>query len=114
MAVKDRWDNRPWLQRLGDSVSQLANVLLLNGMPDESISGRAWRNTALRRPPRRRWWVARLFAEALFWPIDRGQHCRLAYEQDIERARLRWVAAVQNARLDVSQKSSGARAVRLG
>lgn len=84
--IHDRWDTRPWLQRLGDAVSQLANVLLLNGMPDESISGRAWRNTALRRPPRRRWWVARLFAEALFWPIDRGQHCRLAYEQDLARS----------------------------
>jgi hypothetical protein len=24
--------------------------------------------------------------EALFWVLDKGQHCRLAYEQDIERS----------------------------
>jgi hypothetical protein len=50
-------------------------------MPDESLSGRAWRNR-----DDRRWRIVGLVAEALFWPLDRGEHCRLAYEQDISRA----------------------------
>lgn len=96
MSFRDRWDARPWPQRLGDAVSQLANVALLNGMTDESISGRAWRNTALRRaaglPVKRRWALLRALAEALFWPLDRGQHCRLAFEQDVSRATRRAAA----------------------
>jgi hypothetical protein len=83
--MPDRWDDRSYLQRLGDSVSQLINVALLNGMPDESVSGRAWRNTAMRSPPKMRWWLVRVAAEALFYFRDRGEHCRLAYEEDIER-----------------------------
>ena len=89
----DRWDDRQYLQRLGDAVSQLINVALLNGMTDESVSGRAFRNTTLRRHQgklvTRRWLFLRVAAEVLFWPIDRGDHCRLAYFEDIERSRLR-------------------------
>lgn len=72
----NRWDKRPYIQRLGDSLSQFANVLLLNGMTDESISGRSYRNTVLRErqglPVAWRWVVIRWLAEALFWPIDRA------------------------------------------
>lgn len=89
----DRWDARPYLQRLGDAISQLANVALANGMPDESLSGRSWRNTALRAaaglPVKRRWRAVRFAAEVLFWPLDRGDHCRTAFLQDIERSKLR-------------------------
>lgn len=89
----DRWDTRPYLQRLGDAISQLANVAFSNGMPDESLSGRAWRNTELRAraglPVADRWLLVRDAAELLFWPIDRGEHCRLAFEQDIRRSALR-------------------------
>lgn len=89
MQSRDRWDDRPYLQRLGDAISQLVNVALANGMPDESISGRAHRNTTMRVPVKQRWQIVAAVAEVLFWPVDRGQHCRLAYEQDIERSRLR-------------------------
>lgn len=96
----DRWDTRPYLQRLGDALSQLANVALANGMTDESLSGRAWRNTAMRaaagQPVKVRWWIVRLLAELLFWPIDRGDHCRTAFEQDIQRSALRAQAIASN------------------
>lgn len=88
-----RWDNRPYLQRLGDAISQLANVLLFDGAPDESLSGRSYQNTVLRnrlgRPVKLRWRVIRLLAELLFWPLDHWQHTESAYWQDIERATLR-------------------------
>jgi hypothetical protein len=86
-------DRRPYLQRVGDALSQAINVVLLNGDPDESISGRSYRMTALTTPSRNRWWIARWIAEAVFF-WERGQHTRLAYEQDLERARVR--AAVLN------------------
>lgn len=88
-----RWDTRSYIQRLGDSISQFANVLLLNGMTDESISGRSYRNTVLRerkgQPVAWRWRVVRFAAELLFWPIDRGGHTEAAFWQDVERSAAR-------------------------
>lgn len=66
------------LIRLGDAASQFFNVLLLDGDPNYSISGDAYR---LKRH-RLRW-----FIDALFAPWERD-HCRLAYEND------RWKAAL--------------------
>jgi len=91
--MTDRWDDRSYIPRLADAVSQFFNVALANGMPDETISGRTWRNTGLRwragQPAKWRWIVVYYIAEALFWPLDRGHHCRLAFEKDLERAVLR-------------------------
>lgn len=85
----DKWDDRSWLARLGDATSQFFNVLLFNGMPDESISGRSWRNTELKNPPLKRWYITRYAAEVLFWFRDRGNHCEAAFYEDIERSRKR-------------------------
>lgn len=97
----DRWDTRPYLQRLGDAVSQFVNVAIANGMPDESLSGRSYRNTTLRavtgKRVKRRWLAVRYVAEALFWPIDFGNHCRLAFEQDLARSALRSAVAQQHS-----------------
>jgi len=87
--VIDRWDLRPYPQRLGDAISQLANVALFNGMTDESLSGRAYRNTALANKPKLLWRAVAFCAEAFFWPIDRGEHCYRAFWEDIARSRLR-------------------------
>ena len=91
--MTDRWDTRPYLPRLGDALSQFVNVALANGMPDESLSGRAWRNTYIRakrgQTVKRRWAAVATLAEVLFWPIDRGHHCRLAFEEDVRRSALR-------------------------
>jgi hypothetical protein len=75
------WDARPWGQRLGDATSQWFNVALFAGMPDESLSGRSWRSR-----DRTLWRVVGRIANTLFRDPE---HCRLAYEQDLERARLR-------------------------
>ena len=85
----DRWDKRTYLQRLGDAISQFVNVALLNGMTDESISGRCWRNVMLHEDPKFRWELLFFTAEFLMYPIDKGQHCKLAYQQDIARSQQR-------------------------
>jgi len=65
----------PWLIRLLDSVSQILNVLLLNGDANESISGRAYREN---------WAVAvRIIDAVMFLEPD---HCRNAYLSDLARA----------------------------
>lgn len=40
------WDNRSYFGKLGDAISQLGNALI-GGAPDESLSGRSWRETEL-------------------------------------------------------------------
>lgn len=88
-----RWDLRSYPARVGDAISQLANALI-GGAPDESLSGRSYRIVELQadRPPIF-WQVVRWCAEALFWIKDRGDHCQLAFWEDVMRARARAVAA---------------------
>lgn len=95
----DRWDKRPYLQRVGDALSQFVNVVLANGMPDESLSGRSYRMTKLVTEPKLRWRIVAFLAEVLFYPIDKGQHCEAAFWQDIDRAGVRWRAAKGNTSL---------------
>lgn len=61
--------------RIGDALSQLLNVLLLNGHPNESLSGRAWRTQSV-------WYKV---IDLLFW-FD-ANHCKSAYNNDIEYAK---------------------------
>lgn len=81
------WDNRPYLAKLGDAISQLFNALA-GGAPDESLSGRSWRITKLEPTNSRTWFweVIKFAAEALFYIRDRGQHTRLAFEEDVTRS----------------------------
>ena len=62
-----------WLMRCGDALSQLVNVVLLNGQANESVSGRAyrcnWQNT-----------------EATIDFVLGFGHCRKAYGNDLLRA----------------------------
>jgi hypothetical protein len=86
--TNDRWDERPYLQRAGDALSQLANAwFTVGGMPDESLSGRSYRNTTLAsrkgKKVKLRWRIVRLLAEALFWYRDRGKHTELDYWEDV-------------------------------
>lgn len=94
-----RWDKRPYLQRVGDALSQLINTWLFNGNPDESLSGRSYLNTVIAeregRQVRTVWKVVRFLAEVLFYYRDRGEHTRLAFIEDIERAGLRYEAAIK-------------------
>ena len=65
-----------YLVRLFDALSQVLNVLVLNGDANESVSGRAHRlewNT-----------IEALIDTLFFWEPD---HCYWAYMNDLERAR---------------------------
>lgn len=52
-----------WILRVLSAVSQLANVVFLNGHPNESISGRSYRQN----------WKLRHVIDTLFW-FD-PEHC---------------------------------------
>lgn len=54
-------------------IDQGANVLLLGGWPDETISARAWREQWRIRP-----WIDRLF----FWEPN---HCEESYKWELAR-----------------------------
>lgn len=58
-----------------DAVSQLANVLVLDGEANESISGRAFRES---------WKVEKLINFLIIWEKD---HCKLSYYADLARAK---------------------------
>lgn len=68
-----------YLIRVGDALSQLLNVTFIPGdtTPNESISGRAHR---------RGWKRTERFIDWLFSPFEKD-HCRLAYENDVQRAK---------------------------
>jgi hypothetical protein len=84
------WDNRSYFGKLGDAISQLGNALI-GGAPDESLSGRSWRETELEDQDWNTsfWRLIRFAAEAIFYWRDKGNHCRLAFEEDIIRSSLR-------------------------
>ena len=62
---------KSYLIHLGDALSQFFNVLLLNGHPNESLSGRAWRTQSV-------WYKV---IDFIFW-FD-PEHCRMAYANDV-------------------------------
>ena len=55
--------------RIGDALSQLANVVFLNGMANESISGRSYREG---------WKIAKVIDFVLG-----KEHCKKSYENDL-------------------------------
>lgn len=76
---------RPYIIRVLDWITQGLNTVLLNGSPDESTSGRAYRECVI--DGNRRWCRDYRFINALFFWQD--NHCKTAYEDDIARARRR-------------------------
>jgi len=63
--------------RLFDATSQWLNVLVFNGEANYSMSGDAYRY--------KRTWFMRLVNFLFSWMEK--EHCRLAYEADIQRAK---------------------------
>lgn len=63
------------LIRIGDALSQLMNVIALNGHPNESISGRAWRTRSV-------WYKV---IDFILW-FDKD-HCKTAYLNDLRYAK---------------------------
>lgn len=64
-----------WLIKIGDALSQLLNVVLLNGHPNESLSGRAYRTKSV-------WYKV---IDTILW-FDKN-HCYMAYLNDVGYAR---------------------------
>lgn len=65
---------KPYLIRIGDALSQMINVVLFNGHPNESISGRAWRTQSV-------WY--KLIDFVLWFDKD---HCLNSYLNDLRYA----------------------------
>lgn len=64
-----------YLIKVGDATSQLLNVILLAGHPNESLSGRAWRTQSV-------WYIV---IDTVLW-FDKN-HCQTAYNNDLRYAR---------------------------
>jgi len=64
-----------YLIRIGDAISQLLNVVFLNGHPNESLSGRAYRTHS----------VWRIVIDLVLW-FDKD-HCKTAHFNDVKYAR---------------------------
>lgn len=79
-------DSRPWLMKVGDLLSQALNTIVFNGSPDESTSGRSYRQGVL--GDHKGWSRMRKFVDGLF-SVYEEDHCKKAYEADLERARMR-------------------------
>jgi len=67
--------------RVGNAISQLINTLVGGDNPNESVSGRAWRE-------RRRfgWKQTRIVIDFLFSPFHKN-HCQTSARNDVRRAR---------------------------
>ncbi|WP_036590443.1 hypothetical protein [Oceanospirillum maris] len=79
-------DKRPYLVRVGDLASQALNTILLGGTPDESTSGRSYREGVL--GGHKGWSQMRKIVDWLF-SVYEEDHCKKAYHADLERARAR-------------------------
>jgi hypothetical protein len=64
-----------WIVKIGDATSQLANVVFLNGHPNESLSGRAWRTKSI-------WYKV---IDTVLW-FDKD-HCKNSHYNDVRYAR---------------------------
>ena len=65
-----------WITNIGSATSQLANTFFLFGHPNESISGRSYRQN---------WKLALFLINTLFfWQQN---HCRGAHNKDVEWAK---------------------------
>lgn len=64
-----------YIVKIGNSLSQLLNVVFLNGEPDECLSGRAYRTDT-------RWAIVTIDT-IFFWDED---HCKSAYMNDLSYA----------------------------
>ena len=71
------------LLRLAALSSQMANVVLFDGSPDETVSGRAYRQGVLQLNPK---WARRrrLINRVFFWQPD---HCKISHQQDVKMAK---------------------------
>lgn len=75
-------DERPRWLKLSTLFSQLLNVLIFNGSPDETVSGRAYRVGQVLGDPV---WARR--AAWINWLFRSDTHCFDSHAQDVKFAR---------------------------
>ena len=69
----------PYLNRLGSIISQAINVVVLNGLPDESISARSYRRGTLEGD--HKWRSVQAVLDFIFYPVQKN-HCQKAFSTD--------------------------------
>ena len=68
--------------RVGDATSQFLNVVVFfSDNPNESLSGRAWRN----RNKSRFWGIMKAVIDFVAYPLERD-HCEKSHLADVTRA----------------------------
>lgn len=73
-----------YLSSLITSTSQFLNVLIFLGNPDETISGRSYRQGQLEN--HKGWKVSEKIVNVLFfWEKD---HCKVSYHRDVQNAKM--------------------------
>ena len=70
------------LLNIAFAVDQLFNTLLF-GVPDETLSSRAYRCGVMIERPKMRWRGVRLLIDSIFF--FQSKHCFRAYQSEIER-----------------------------
>lgn len=78
-----KFDNRHYILRAGDLLSQALNTIVFNGQTDESTSGRSYRQGEL--GGKRNWQLMQNFVDWLLGYFE-DEHCKKAYLADLERA----------------------------
>ena len=73
------------LKRTLEALSQLLNVVLFGGRPDEMLSAKMHRKRAAGCR------VCRVACRLLDWLTWERDHCESAYQGDLRRARERWL-----------------------
>lgn len=64
------------------AIDQLLNTLIPNGFADETLSSRAYRHARIKCD---RMWPMWIIDHMFFW---QDEHCKQAYESELERAHL--------------------------
>ncbi len=66
---------KEWLSHICSVLSNLGNVIIFNGHPDESICARCYREDRV--------WAVKILNKVVFWE---GDHCYKAHISDVEHA----------------------------
>lgn len=72
------------LLRLAALASQAVNVIIANGSPDETVSGRAYRRGSLGGDPG--WLRVKIIIDKVFF--FQKEHCRKSHEMDVSFAKM--------------------------
>ncbi|QEH18432.1 DNA helicase UvrD [Histophilus somni] len=72
-----------WFYHVLIAVDQLLNAVF-GGAADETFSSRCYRGAVLAKKPKKRWRVMHFVIEGIFF-WEKGKHCKIAYQSELER-----------------------------